>query len=341
MTQADASKGEKKKAVSHRHRHMATTWKKASSGAGGEASKQASSAEQSRASWVSPPLSSPSPLGIWCSIFRPPGDASEWQVRTGCTACGAGSEDQAKRGPSRISRCSTARNGGRRPRRCGWAGLGQDMGSRAPQWADGLLCALFPVRSSPTPRPPRQKRWSSCRLAAHRRAARPNPHAFSRLGVDPPHASPCHSPGPGCPRRFRHGREDKVQRRAAKGAASRRPHRTSGGLVSRPMWSGRAIEAETWIHGRRYSRTTCLSYFPSAHSPFPLGCHAKEPSKGPQVGAPVASSTVRSVGCWGRWPSMALWPKEHRLYITRVVAPEEPLSSDQVPGLPISKLNSL
>lgn len=48
------------------------------------------------------------------------------------------------------------------------------------------------------------------------------------------------------------------------------------------------------------TRTRCLSYFPSALSPFPLSCHAqKMPSKGLQPSAPVASCFVRSVGAGG------------------------------------------
>jgi hypothetical protein len=122
-----------------------------------------------------------------------------------------------------------------------------------------------------------------------------NPHAFAQAGIAPhPQASPFARP-----RKAQSYAAWSRRPSAAKCSQSPRPHRTSGGPVLQRYGRGaRSRRRRGWMADG--TRTRCLSYFPSALSPFPLSCHAqKMPSKGLQPSAPVASCFVRSVGAGG------------------------------------------
>lgn len=74
------------------------------------------------------------------------------------------------------------------------------------------------------------------------------------------------------------------------------------------------------------TRTRCLSYFPSALSPFPLSCHA-------QKNAQQGSAAQRSSGfvlraqrwCWGGEGGGGLRESTAALYITFAGRPPGPL----------------
>ena len=126
------------------------------------------------------------------------------------------------------------------------------------------------------------KRWSTtCRLAGHGQALVPMRMPLPARAWRLPLRWPSIRPRPPVPAAcgLARGRGAALAQRQS----SPSPHLWGARLTA--MWSGRAIEAETWREGGRYSRTHCLSYFPSAISPFPPHATPKTRCKGLQARA--------------------------------------------------------
>ena len=129
-----------------------------------------------------------------------------------------------------------------------------------------------------------------------------------------PHAPRCYSPPPVCACRIRPGPCMLLQRPRSPSPRLLRARLTT-------MRSGRAIEAETRMHGApRYAAHLCLRYFPSVlspsgshlmprrrcthtHTPLPPPSPPRfppaRPAKGPQPGMPVASCAALVLGPGG------------------------------------------
>lgn len=194
-------------------------------------------------------------------IFRPPGGPSQWHRRTGCTACGAGTSlhgleygRPAQATTARIRASPTASGCHSPAGRCQSVASCLDLlailvcgchGAEGPSAVGGQ-----PGRGSPT---------GGGRRAAHGRALVPirmqpaclcpSRHRTSpaSLSIRPPASGPVVC-----------GMVAQTPCSQVQPEPSPSPHLWGARLTA--IWSGRAIEAETWMDGGRYSHTVSFLF---------------------------------------------------------------------------------